>query len=657
MNNQRGQTAIFIALIFQVLFVLFAMTLNVALVVHDKINLQNSVDLAAYYAAERQAEHLNAIAHVNYQIRQAWKLLSFRYRVLGTLGFDRQSSSSVHPAWTGKIDEAPYLAASRPALCVNYKPTWDEVAKDQNLCNQPGLSIPPLPAVPVIAGFIGINATVSALSNQLINAFNAACDVFGAYNWWFGAIILQNYRLEQENRKSLIYALAQNLSASPDDFIDLNGDSAMQGAQHTFKKNLTFANSNAIQSFEMLNSLGGVDPKTTWLPEIKITPTIVYTDVKAGAGCTALPRLISDLPSRPEAQSKLMDPRTLNGAPLIPWMKGEPPATDSFSNSIGVEKNPWFMAYVGVKATTTPRQIFFPIGPYVTLKAKAYAQPFGGRIGPWFGSQWPRQSTFSVGNPTDNNLPDRTKSDGTLDDPKNTRRLPNYARFPGDTNGLTTYLSQGAFKDLAKVRIKYAWFMKIFTQFSAQSPNDSLAWNYQTDEMPDYRRYELAAIAPDLFDMTYYSIEPNFSSNYLPYIKANRAKFKIPSSQVIRGDLGTHEPKIPVFNIQTQMLENQGSEIQIPQAFYFARKREHLLTAWAPGDGAVDYPAQIANFGKCGVTDDAFKDKVPGSCVAHGGRVGYSVKIVSPNLLNSQMNRLGGPSAAPGAIMNPPKGW
>ncbi|NJL25348.1 MAG: hypothetical protein HC902_09325 [Calothrix sp. SM1_5_4] len=75
-RNQRGQAAIFVALMFNVLFVFFAMAINIALVVHDKINLQNSVDLAAYYAASKQAELLNAIAHENYAIRQSYKLLA-----------------------------------------------------------------------------------------------------------------------------------------------------------------------------------------------------------------------------------------------------------------------------------------------------------------------------------------------------------------------------------------------------------------------------------------------------------------------------------------------------------------------------------------------------------------------------------------------------
>ena len=84
--NQRGQAAIFVALMFNVLFVFFAMAINISLVVHDKINLQNSADMAAYYAAMKQAEILNVIAHENYMIRQSYKLLAWRYRVLGILG-------------------------------------------------------------------------------------------------------------------------------------------------------------------------------------------------------------------------------------------------------------------------------------------------------------------------------------------------------------------------------------------------------------------------------------------------------------------------------------------------------------------------------------------------------------------------------------------
>mgnify|MGYP002623770690 FL=1 len=128
--EQRGQMAIFVALIFQVLFVFFAMAINVALIIHDKINLQNSVDLAAYYAASKQAELLNAMAHQNYQIRQAWKLYAWRYRVLGTTGL---LAAKLHPSRLpedhASITESEYNGASVsnrsefPVVCVNYQPT------------------------------------------------------------------------------------------------------------------------------------------------------------------------------------------------------------------------------------------------------------------------------------------------------------------------------------------------------------------------------------------------------------------------------------------------------------------------------------------------------------------------------------------------------
>ena len=91
--NEKGQVSFFIALTFQILFIFFAMVVNVGLLVHHKINLQNSVDMAAYYGASKQAEVMNAIAHINYQMRQSFKLLTWRYRMVGSSG-----DQTYHPA-------------------------------------------------------------------------------------------------------------------------------------------------------------------------------------------------------------------------------------------------------------------------------------------------------------------------------------------------------------------------------------------------------------------------------------------------------------------------------------------------------------------------------------------------------------------------------
>ena len=146
--------AIFFALIFQVLFLMFAMVINIGLLVHHKINLQNSVDLAAYYGAAKQSETLNTIAHINFQIRQSWKLLTWRYRVLG-MGGDQGGSIDGN---TGAANVAgnPYriqqkalfLANERPldgldvnekkaniasAFCISYQP-FQPNPPDETLC-------------------------------------------------------------------------------------------------------------------------------------------------------------------------------------------------------------------------------------------------------------------------------------------------------------------------------------------------------------------------------------------------------------------------------------------------------------------------------------------------------------------------------------------
>ena len=66
LQNQRGQVAIFIALISTLLFMLFGMTINFAMLVHEKINLQNAADMAAYAGAAPQARPLHILTLQKY---------------------------------------------------------------------------------------------------------------------------------------------------------------------------------------------------------------------------------------------------------------------------------------------------------------------------------------------------------------------------------------------------------------------------------------------------------------------------------------------------------------------------------------------------------------------------------------------------------------
>ena len=142
--NEKGQVAIFVALIFQLLFLFFAMIINVGLLIHHKINLQNSVDLAAYYGAMKQGETLNAIGHINYQIRQSWKLLTWRYRELGTAGnfskahpFDKPFIEICNEAdcSTESVLKDPSYKSfyDSPAFCITYVP-FRPMPTNENTC-------------------------------------------------------------------------------------------------------------------------------------------------------------------------------------------------------------------------------------------------------------------------------------------------------------------------------------------------------------------------------------------------------------------------------------------------------------------------------------------------------------------------------------------
>ena len=666
MRNQRGQAAILVALMFNVLFVFFAMSINVALVVHDKINLQNSVDMAVYYAAMKQSEIINAIAHENYMMRQSWKLLAWRYHVLGTMGLYRQPSEP-NPVWSGDMTDTVYPPSVSPSVCVTYKPTWKEVPDDESLCNTENLKIPPLPEVKVIAGFLGINEGIHALSVQLRAQFDAQCERHGAYNWWFAASILQAYRTDQRYRKEVIYALAKNLSGGQNgDFVDLDGNSVLAGAKATFLKNLTYSNKASFEAsggdFKLFNSLSGID-YTQWLVEIKTVPSILYTDVDLTAGCNAVTEPINNLPQRPQAVALLRAPLTgggLDSNQLIDWMtQNNGILQDSdwqFAN--GFEKNPWYMAYMGVQASTTPREIFFPTKGGVQMKARAYAKPFGGRIGPWYRGSWNRGDPQSSGDLVDPLLPPRLTAGGLLNDPQDPHRLPNYSRYPGDQIGMSSHMAINALTGMANLGISFNFYTHIKEDYSTQGAlNDPMAWDGPGGGAPDVRNFETAAIAPDLFDITYYSVEPNFSQNYYEKINAAKTQLGIPSTTPVLPDLG-HSPVTPEFSVQEQMKLAQDKGLQKPEVFYFIRDKVNLLTSWLPGQGAFNYDpaAAMANFGRCSLPDDKLKFKTPGSCAAGGGRTGASVKIISRDALLSDQHKIGGAAGSAGGIMNPPKG-
>lgn len=665
LQNETGQMAVFVALIFQVLFVLFAMVINIGLIVHDKINLQNSVDLAAYYAAERQAEAMNMIAHINYQMRQDYKLLSWRYRVLGAFGVDEPQK---HPAIdsSGSLNDVSFNV--EPSICIAHQGWAESFTKDAsgNKCKYTNLTIPDLKSIKMIPLAPGFNASVISQFERAKDTIKKSCQNISPYNWGFATIITAAFRMSTTERKKEILKLAQNLS-SKDDMLDVRGESIRAGALKTLKYNLTASNKapgsfdeQDPKDFEFINGLaqGGCDSPDaigfpSWLVDIPISPIVRYTELKTEGGsssqCSATVRSYDTPPSGDTIN--LMDP---NGT--LRKLAGEPEGKSIEHSSRGFEKNPWCLAYIAIKAKTKPRKPFAPFGAPIQMEAKAIAEPFGGRIGPWNGKRWPAQALESDNSDQTDPL---AVPRGDFDSKYGSLYLPNYSRYPGDRYGLKSRMALGWMRDTLamafssqaeNLKMKYGDYGDIINSIVRQG--DPLAYNTQTNNPGNSRRLELAAVAPDLFDMAYYSIDPQYNKDF--YI---RAKDKLFQGIAPIADLGMRADNADMSNILSVSVHIKSAQehTDYKDVYYLAKDWKNLLTGWIQS-GAVDYSANSQtiseNFGDCKVAPDENKRQpaIPGNCIA-GGRVGYSVRLVHKDYLQGE-HELGGEGAGKDRIKN-----
>ncbi|WP_413559079.1 TadE/TadG family type IV pilus assembly protein [Bdellovibrio sp. HCB209] len=712
LRNRKGQVALFVALVFQILFIFFAMVINVGLLVHHKINLQNSVDLAAYYGAMKQAENMNAIAHINYQIRQSWKLLAWRYRMIGTAG-----DFSEHPldkngrvltlrqgsAETDDINQSAKDFYDAPSFCATYvpfKPMPDGENTCRDLKNNSGVRI--MDATRPIGVFHSINVTMTTISETLRNRAFERCQYFGAFNYRLLAQYVVGYNIDQGDRMLLIAALSRSMSNTTEDFYDLDGDSVKKGIENTLSNNLTSANRNGGLKFKVYNSFGAEgcnNPATDelpakWLVPVRIAPAFNYIDTICDRSASRIDPDPKELASDPnnwpiEVKNNAAHSLRKEIEELSQFVGLRQKIEDPYNYSMGVEKNPWCMAYVGVSATTRPNIPFSPLGT-VELTARAYFKPFGGRMGPWYESQWPSGSDKSSGGgKMDENLPPRIFDTSNIGNPRDPTRAGNYSRFVGDQYGLKSrnllfQFGRAIFKldptwsngrsrdqaDFSDGAPNFDHWKQLPFEFSKKNGGngDLLAWSEEKKAPSRFRNLELLAVLPDQFDMAYYSIEPDFYHNYFLRIKDKFIPKVVPGfDKAVRPDIGYHKDykqgdvNLNEFSVKDQYKVLKDREIQelsldIDQKLtYLSKDWKNVLTGWAD-KSLIDYSLDTNKLGKCSI-EPVYSGETPvppttGNCIV-GGTTGYSVKMISSDYLNSEL-QLGGDNSGKAKIKNPP---
>lgn len=687
----KGQITIFLALVFFVLFTLFGMTISMGMFVHDKINLQNATDLASYYVATKQAEMLTAIAHSNYQIRQSWKLAAFRYRVLSngsrTEGVHFHPGVSNDPTSAQNDHATKYSPASLttaggvpvpPRVCVGATHLFKELSGD-NLCKRISFSVSYVPNVPSYASIGVIGTTNTTIDNTNVSIVNS-CRSTTYINWWFANTILGAHKLEQRDRRAVIEALAKNLALriTPGGMKDLDGGDVYEGAQKTFLYNLSEANreNREAATLSIKNSMEGLSP-SDWLSPIFINTILPFSyftstidnqcseEVKTHVNSAEVTNMLSDSASAAtRSLSQQLDPDTQ----IEYYGSIEENTADRFMNiTLGVEKNPWFMVYNRVESRAVSKPLFLSnvFGEGVTMKSVAYSKPFGGRIGPWYRSQWLSGSPESNGGDrTDGRLPPRVEEgqlgDAPVDDFDPTL-WPNISRYPGDEDGLTTRASMVAYGRLvgnwfvsgspiaANLQTSlYDYQQSTYSYFNVNY-NDPLAQNTTPGRDPwdsFNRRLEIAAIAPDIFDMTYYTIVPGF---YDYFVKDRLGDWLVvPENVEVRGDIGAYDrPENGIINFDILDQIDISSVTEIKDGVFRKREAPWLhnpnkrgyLSSWIPGIEVMNYEAADQGdvkdrFAHCIENLPQGRAKIPSECLS-GGRSGYSVKMISKKYLEA----------------------
>lgn len=634
-QNQKGQVAIFVALIFQVIFIFFALLINVGLVVHHKINLQHSVDLAAYYGAMKQAESMNAIAHINYQLRQNWKLFTWRYRVLGTFGFQkRQPGLSPPPGGHHQVDfpfesingqfrffgsygrfgtskanayrngdavnTIPAGDPSNPSLnCEHTRQTdssylvdgsaigphdipffcpghggFAEWAQEESNCQfgcqmlTSANSIRNLPDLPTANNTV-YGGTLAGAAQSVMNNVNQGLETRCRELTRVSSVILSRFLVAYSNesvvRTETIKLLAKNLSLPAEELLDLDGKKILDGAKRTLENNLTGANftgldpasitaynglSNQECSFKDGRAPGAMEFLKT--VDFRILNLFLMTCRSDGSGGTGRQQYEPEplFANSSTGINPIVDTQ-LNalpngGAEVRAIIQGFLNPETRFN--VGFEKNPNCTEYFALKATSEPTIPFLPLSK-IRLNAVAVAKPFGGSIGPSFGNRWPMgtaRSDFNDANPEeriDKTLPMRGFL-GAGDKKESVYQQPNFSLFVGDRLGLRNLDYLAAFHSMLVVRDINGelgvGYQNLNTTSPSQLRNPQVGgvykwpafanWSALESSPSDFKEYdalaapgnnsdgmraiEIAAIAPNQFDITYYSIDPDFYNNY-----------------------------------------------------------------------------------------------------------------------------------------------
>lgn len=430
-KSNRGQLSIFMGITLILVMSLLAFIINVGLFVKAKINLQNSVDAAAFSGAAVQARQLTNIAYVNWEMRNTFKEWMFKYYILGQLGLMTEDYN-LSPGQLNSGPQTRFFLKTPPANVAGTAGVGFDRFNVPSICIHnnsltnicPIATLPGIPRFPAI-GVAGISEIHEAFVNKLVEEKGANCsdrtqiNFLAAMSWAYSSGLgnLPGAPLVATNRPGAwpqAFELAvrmRNLEmivnrppvTTPVDINAVNTLSS-QGAKIGLNERTVKAFMSAFRNLSggKYKSNDGGSSKDEFASTFKMTELapVPYPAAEVPVSSFLIP------PSHPALQKYYLDLQAVpvNYATMFTTFattsnEFEPSVASEAACNVsktampvpgyilGFVKNPKVMTYYAVKGEAEFTGLFFPRSSNdqqgsIKLTAYAAAKPFGGRIGP-----------------------------------------------------------------------------------------------------------------------------------------------------------------------------------------------------------------------------------------------------------------------------------
>ena len=396
-KKKSGQILILMAMMSTTLIIFFGMVVSVGHLVQARVNLQNSVDLAAMVGASYQARYLSSISIINYRMRQNFKfVLSDLYVTQSRFNKGWQDAVGAGPG--GSID----LAAETVGICQQapgYRPTTDEeiatggrAFPETNLCKHlitGHAGIPHIRWTPVFSAnpiVQAINLTNLALSEDFKKTCDEARDLNGAYFEY----AMDRLKKRNENQVRLMAEVLVNFTAafsrSKDQETVGNSKQADIAIRGTFRQNLISANAANFESDGTIEYIGSQDARTF---NYTGNPAALAAEALGGGSAgnfsnyfdreqTSVTINVVDF-NNTGGSCRAEIRQAASGGIFLGLMRSRMGGNDPELDSVDQVRTPF---HIVLRARVRPNILFWPRGltPYIT--AVGAAKPFGSRIGP-----------------------------------------------------------------------------------------------------------------------------------------------------------------------------------------------------------------------------------------------------------------------------------